>query len=164
MTPASSVTRPEGSTAGGKPMRPAKADSFKQAMARAMEGAGPSATPAQLAPRPGVLGPGVAREAGSAGVAGASAIGVQALRSRPADAAFRDRIALMESNARAPDQGLAARNPASGALGRYQLTPQSLQDLGWQDQAGGWTAVAEGGIGRPAAKRLHPDRRGAGHP
>lgn len=136
MTPASSVTRPETSAAPGKPVRPAKADSFKQAMARAMDGAGPSATPAQLAGRPAAP--------RQAGVSGAAAAVPQAGRGRPADAAFRDRIALMESSARAPDQGLAARNPASGALGRYQLTPQSLQDLGWQDRAGGWTAVAVG--------------------
>ena len=143
MNPANSVTRPDGMTANvsarGKPARPAKADSFKQAMARAMEGAGPAATPAQLAARPRV-----ARHPGLAGVTGAAALALQGARPRPADAAFRDRIALLESSARAPDQGLAARNPASGALGRYQLTPQSLQDLGWQDAAGGWTAVAAG--------------------
>jgi hypothetical protein len=139
MTPANSVTRPDGVTAQGKPARPAKADSFKQAMARSMEGAGPPARPAQLAARPVML-----RQASLAGVTGTAALALQAARGRPADAAFRDRIALMESNAKAPDQGLAARNPASGALGRYQLTPQSLQDMGWQDAAGGWTTVAAG--------------------
>ena len=98
---------------GGKPQRPPKADAFKQAMARAMEGAGP---PARL------LAPAVAP--------------------RVAENAFRARIALAESSARAPDQGLGARNASSGALGRYQITPLSLRDLGWQDAGGQWTALA----------------------
>jgi hypothetical protein len=33
----------------------------------------------------------------------------------------------------------AARNPASGVLGCYQLTPRVLQDLGWQETREGWT-------------------------
>ncbi len=102
-----------GALAGGKPQRPAKADAFKQAMARAMEGAGP---PARLAAP--------MRLPDSAGNA------------------FQARIALAESSAHAPGQGLGARNPASGALGRYQLTPQALRDLGWQDANGAWTATA----------------------
>jgi hypothetical protein len=98
---------------GSAPPRPAKANAFKQAMARAMEGAGP---PARL-PAPAAM-------------------------PRPAENAFRARIALAESSARAPDQGLGARNPSSGALGRYQITPQALRDLGWQDASGRWTALA----------------------
>jgi hypothetical protein len=116
----------------GTPARPVKADVFKQAMARAMEGAGP---PAAAPPAP-VLRASLTASAGSA------ALALQAMPSRPADAAFRDRIALLETNARAPDQGLAARNPTSGALGRYQMTPQALLDLGWQDASGSWTALA----------------------
>lgn len=128
MEPATKANRAGASPANaGRPAPPAKADAFKQAMARAMEGAGPpAAAPRSPVPRQASPGDSVA----------------QAMRSRPADAAFRDRIALLESNARTPDQGLAAQNPSSGALGRYQITPQSLQDLGWQDAAGGWTGLA----------------------
>ncbi|MDN3565907.1 hypothetical protein ACFQY5_10325 [Paeniroseomonas aquatica] len=141
MDPATGIARPGTSAkAAGKPQRPAKADGFKQAMARAMDGAGPPAPAAQLRPRPASL----------AGAAPAAPAG----RPRPADAAFRDRIALLESNARGPGQGLAARNPGSGALGRYQLTPQALQDLGWQDAGGAWTRVAAGHGVRSAADFL----------
>jgi hypothetical protein len=96
---------------GGAALRTAKANAFKQAMARAMEGAGPPARLPTPAPR-------------------------------LAENAFRARIAFAESSARAPDQGLGARNPTSGALGRYQITPQALRDLGWQDAGGRWTALA----------------------
>ena len=106
-----------GATHGGKPAgappRPAKANAFKQAMARAMEGAGPPARLPTAAPA-----------------------------SRPSDGDFRARIALAESSARTPGQGLGARNAGSGALGRYQITPQALRDLGWQDAGGRWTALA----------------------
>jgi hypothetical protein len=101
---------PQAARSGGRPGRPPKATAFKQAMARAMEGAGP---PARLAAAP-----------------------------RPAENAFHARIALAESSARAPGQGLGARNPSSGALGRHQITPQALRDLGWQDASGQWTALA----------------------
>lgn len=47
----------------------------------------------------------------------------------------RDRIAALESAA----AGWAARNPTSGALGRYQFVPVALQDIGWRDASGGWT-------------------------
>ncbi len=96
---------------GGAALRTAKANAFKQAMARAMEGARPPARLPTPAPR-------------------------------LAENAFRARIAFAESSARAPDQGLGARNPTSGALGRYQITPQALRDLGWQDAGGQWTALA----------------------
>jgi hypothetical protein len=129
MERAAKVTRAAAQPAG-KPQRPAKADAFKQALARAMEGAGPAAPLV----RP------VVRQSSLAAVTSAAALALQA--ARPADATFRARIALAETNARAPDQGLAARNPVSGALGRYQITPQALQDLGWQDSAGRWTSLA----------------------
>lgn len=108
---------PSGAAHGGKPgsppLRPAKANAFKQAMARALEGAGPPARLPAPAPAP-----------------------------RPPEGDFRARIALAESSARAPGQGLGARNASSGALGRYQITPQALRDLGWQDAGGQWTALA----------------------
>ncbi|MBL6454714.1 hypothetical protein JMJ55_05220 [Belnapia sp. T6] len=95
--------------------RPAKADAFKQAMARAMEGAGPPLPAPRATPHSAPVPPGE----------------------------FRARIARAESG----EAGFAARNPASGALGRYQFTPQALRDLGWQDTAGGWTArAAEWGV------------------
>ena len=51
---------------------------------------------------------------------------------------FRDRIAMAEGSR----EDYSLRNPASGALGRYQFVPQALQDLGWQDANGQWTALA----------------------
>lgn len=114
-------------TAADKGPRPRKASAFKQELARAMEGAGPNAPAAQLRPR-------------HAPVASATLLAAQA--ARPAAAhrpdAFRDRIAAAEGSR----QLYAVRNPASGALGRYQFTPQALQDLGWQDANGNWTATA----------------------
>ncbi|MBD0272443.1 MAG: hypothetical protein ICV73_10995 [Acetobacteraceae bacterium] len=76
------------------------------------------------------------------------------------DTAFRARIARAESGATRPGEGYGARNAASGALGRYQLTPPALRDLGWKDAAGGWTALAarhgvvsdEGFLSSPAAQ------------
>lgn len=59
-----------------------------------------------------------------------------------ADAAFRQRIAAAESSATPTRPGYAARNPSSGALGRYQLLPIALRDIGWQDAGGGWTEAA----------------------
>ena len=53
--------------------------------------------------------------------------------------AFRDRIAALES---AGSGGWAARNPTSGALGRYQFVPVALQDIGWRDASGAWTERA----------------------
>ncbi|MBY0331432.1 MAG: hypothetical protein K2X49_12265, partial [Acetobacteraceae bacterium] len=60
-------------------------------------------------------------------------------------APFRQLIARLESGGPArPDGGYGARNPASGALGRYQMLPVALRDIGWQDAAGGWTPLAAG--------------------
>ncbi len=112
---------PAAGPAASKAPRPAKANAFKQELARAMEGAGPPATAAQLRPR---------APAGSL----AALLSVQAARPD----AFRDRIALAEGSR----QQYAIRNPSSGALGRYQFLPQALQDLGWQDASGAWTAAA----------------------
>lgn len=117
-----------------KPPRPPKADAFKQAMARAMEGAGPDATPARPA-RAHARASGLVTQAAHAALAQPAA--------RPAaDGGFRARIALAESSARAGHEGYGARNPSSGALGRYQFLPVALQDLGWQDATGRWSALA----------------------
>ena len=47
---------------------------------------------------------------------------------------FRDKIAASESGG----AGYSARN-AQGALGRYQLTPIALLDIGWKRGDGSWT-------------------------
>ncbi|MCR0983364.1 hypothetical protein [Roseomonas populi] len=57
---------------------------------------------------------------------------------RAGDSTFRSRIAAQES----AGAGWAARNAASGALGRYQMLPVALRDIGWQGADGGWTERA----------------------
>ena len=95
----------------------AKTADFKGALARAQAPFVPVASRPAVAARPA-----------AAGLA----------RSTAPDAAFRDRIAAQES----ASAGWGARNAASGALGRYQLLPVALRDIGWQDASGGWTAQA----------------------
>ena len=56
---------------------------------------------------------------------------------------FRQRNAQAERSAEHAHHGYGARNPSSGALGRYQFLPNSLVDLGWKSGQGGWTALAE---------------------
>lgn len=129
--------------AAAKAGRPFKADDFKRALARAAEGQGlkasvPPREPARAVARTPIP-PGDATTH---------------------EAAFRARIARAESGAIRPGEGYGARNAASGALGRYQLTPQALHDLGWKDAGGGWTALAarhgvgsdEGFLSNPAAQ------------
>ncbi len=109
-----------------KPARPVKADGFKRALARAAQGPGPSQQAAPFRDEPvHAAWPGPQHGAGAA-----------------PDAAFRARIARAETGAARAGEGYGARNAASGALGRYQLTPQALRDLGWRDAGGGWTALA----------------------
>jgi hypothetical protein len=137
---------------------PKAAVAFKHAMARAMEGWGPDAPPPRAAaarPPPGAAAAGrsVLREGGTAGISIAAALALQGGTAPPPRAStgpgaatdrFRALIARLESGgAGAADQGgYGARNPASGALGRYQMLPVALRDIGWQDAAGGWTAAA----------------------
>jgi len=111
--------------AGGavaKPTSPKKATEFKAALVAA-QAATPKPVSVATATRPSL----VARAVATPGVA---------------DAAFRQRIAAAESSATPTRPGYAARNPSSGALGRYQLLPIALRDIGWQDAAGGWTPLA----------------------
>ena len=68
----------------------------------------------------------------------AAARPAEASRVAGPDAAFRNRIAAQES----AGAGWGARNAASGALGRYQLLPVALRDIGWQDASGNWTERA----------------------
>jgi hypothetical protein len=111
---------PGGSHASAPRRRERSGNGFRQVLA-ALNGG--RATPARQAPRGGLA-------------AGTAAVALSAQAARPD--AFRDRIALAEGSRQLYSQ----RNPASGALGRYQLVPQALRDLGWQDGAGGWTALA----------------------
>jgi len=110
----------------GKPAAPKKATEFKAALLAAEA----------ARPRPAMT---------SALASSATNVTRPAPPARPpaaADAAFRQRIAAAESSATATHPGYAARNPSSGALGRYQLLPIALRDIGWQDATGGWTAFA----------------------
>ena len=59
------------------------------------------------------------------------------------NAAFRQRIAEAERSAEHANDGYGLRNPASGALGRYQFLPIALRDIGWMDAAGAWTEAAQ---------------------
>ena len=96
-------------------------------LARALEGRGAPATPFQGAPVP------AARPA---------APQASPASNTAAETTFRARIAHAETGAGRANEGYGARNAASGALGRYQLTPQALRDLGWQDGDGRWTGLA----------------------
>lgn len=137
MDGAGSVAAAKGAGVAAKADRPFKADDFKRALARAAERQGspapvPPQEPARAAAR---TPPGAATH----------------------DAAFRARIARAESGATRPGEGYGARNTASGALGRYQLTPQALRDLGWKDAGGGWTALAaRHGVGSDGAFLSNP--------
>lgn len=125
------VSDAKGGRAAAKAARPFKADDFKRAIARAVDGAG--GAPQAIAPAP------APREAVAP------------------EGAFRARIARLESSAMAAGEGYGARNAAFGALGRYQLTPQSLRDLGWKDAAGRWTALAaRNGVASDADFLGHP--------
>uniref|UniRef100_UPI00190F2E4C hypothetical protein n=1 Tax=Roseomonas sp. 18066 TaxID=2681412 RepID=UPI00190F2E4C len=74
--------------------------------------------------------------------------------------ALRDGLAAAEGTAGEPCRGYTVRNDRSGALGRYQLLPVALTDIGWKDGAGRWTdrAAAAGVqseadfLARPAAQ------------
>lgn len=127
MDGAGSVAAAKGAGATAKPGRPFKADDFKRALARATDAQG---SPVPVARSHAPAARLAAQHPAPAGVADTH------------DAAFRARIARAESGATRPGEGYGARNAASGALGRYQLTPQALRDLGWMDAAGGWTALA----------------------
>ncbi len=59
------------------------------------------------------------------------------------NAEFRQRIAEAERSAEHARSGYGLRNPASGALGRYQFLPSTLLDLGWRSADGRWTAAAQ---------------------
>lgn len=108
---------------------------FKQAMARAMEGWGPDAPAAALRPPRAPARPAASPPPPSP-------------VPTPRDP-FRQLVARLESGGSGvPDQGYGQRNAASGALGRYQMLPIALRDIGWQDAAGRWTpAAAAHGVG-----------------
>ncbi len=222
---ANAAAAPTGKGPQARPARPPKADAFKGALARAMDGAGPPATAAALN-RPARTGYAVAaaqpqrtaptanaptpsapaaaraaaatpapasplataaanaaaarpspasstvRDAGQGARSVAAALALQAAplaRPRggiitPAAAAgqpnvlMRDRIAIAERSADAPDGGYGVRNASSGALGRYQFVPVALRDIGWQDSHGRWTAeAARNGVTSEADFLNNPD-------
>lgn len=131
MDSATNVSNAKDTGCTGKPPRASfKADGFKRAVARAAERA--EAPRWTAAPPPG---------------------GGPVRPARPAEGsdAFRARIARAETGAVRAGEGYGARNAASGALGRYQLTHLALRDLGWKDAGGGWTALAaRHGVGSEA--------------
>ncbi|TPG60320.1 hypothetical protein EAH89_02765 [Roseomonas nepalensis] len=100
----------------------AKTADFKGALARAQAPFTPPRPPAAAPAERALAGAGTPGSPPAAGT----------------DATFRNRIAALES----AGAGWAARNPTSGALGRYQFMPIALRDIGWQDGAGAWTERA----------------------
>jgi hypothetical protein len=52
---------------------------------------------------------------------------------------FRNQLAIAEGNGDKPNFGYGEINPQSGALGRYQMTPSSLQAAGMMDSQANWT-------------------------
>jgi len=58
-----------------------------------------------------------------------------------ANQAWREQVAAEESRDR-PAFGYSAINEGTGALGRYQLTPQALVAGGWLSRTGEWTEHA----------------------
>ena len=109
----------------------AKTADFKGALARAQAPFTPMAQAARPAPRAQFAAQSAAPPLprAEAGARGAAQVG---------DAVFRGRIAAQES----AGAGWAARNAGSGALGRYQMLPLALRDIGWQDAGGAWTGGA----------------------
>lgn len=122
--------------------REAKHRDFKPALARATSAATPT-------PRP-VVQPAVARGPAPAPVLAIARPSMPAALQAPAlrpwegqtNATFRQRIAEAERSAEHQRDGYGLRNASSGALGRYQFLPIALRDIGWMNEAGGWTATA----------------------
>lgn len=65
-----------------------------------------------------------------------------ARRAMPQPQLLNNRLAEAEGGADAPCQGYTLRNASSGAIGRYQMLPVALRDIGWQDAQGRWTERA----------------------
>lgn len=129
----------KGAGVPSKPARSFEADDFKRALAQARERRGPLAT---VHPRPLSWAP-LRSATPTPGAA--------------PDAAFLARVARAETGAVRPGKGYRAGNAASAALGRHQLTPLALRDLGWKDAAGGWTALAaRHGVGSDAEYLASP--------
>ncbi|MBP0464448.1 hypothetical protein J5Y09_11080 [Roseomonas sp. PWR1] len=123
---------------------------FKETLARSTPPARPG--PAQAARPAPVVQPAVARGPAptptpAVAVATAPAPGaMQAPALRPweglSNADFRQRIAEAERSAEHARDGYGLRNASSGALGRYQILPLALRDIGWMDASGAWTEAA----------------------
>ncbi|WP_431283113.1 hypothetical protein ACQW02_27570 [Humitalea sp. 24SJ18S-53] len=144
-------TEPAGPRQPGAPRAPVKAADFKAALARlARPAVAQAAAPAAAAPAQAVV--------------QQVALGRGAVPpSQPASGqAFRDRIAQAERSAEHPGGGYTQRNPTSGAIGRYQMIPAALQDIGWRDADGGWTArAAAQGVRSEADFLASPDAQEA---
>ncbi len=114
-----------------------RADGFKHAMAWAEDGAKPAAVPA-------------GRHRGPRGAAvGGAAAGRGFASGRSRDGGRRGRFCRLprphrpgRDRRRPRGRGLRRLQRVSGALGRYQLTPEALRDPGWKDAGGGWTTLA----------------------
>jgi hypothetical protein len=148
--------RPAGQPAASPaPARAPKHRDFKPALARAM----PPATPSPAAPPRQAAQPAPARPEVQPALARVTPPAPTAVIARPAapgalqtpalrpwedqsNATFRQRIAEAERSAEHARDGYGLRNPASGALGRYQFLPIALRDIGWMDAAGAWTDTA----------------------
>lgn len=131
---------PNAARAGGKQV--AKTADFKRAMAQASGGnaAGGAGTGPSLATPASTAGAGLLLQASLGSAPRAALPSARAPAATPD--ALRVRLASAERSDGHPNQGYGLRNPASGALGRYQLTPVALRDIGWQDAEGRWTAKA----------------------
>jgi hypothetical protein len=145
--------RPAVTPGGGKPV--VKTADFKAAMARAREAgtaapAGPQfAARAEPRPDPRTDPRAAARAAAQAesllrqaSAGPASRAAMPRLPAEIGTASLRARLAAAEGSTAHPNNGYHLRNASSDAMGRYQLTPVALQDIGWRDGAGNWTARA----------------------
>jgi len=70
---------------------------------------------------------------------------------------WREQIAAEETRREGGDFGYGMRNPASGALGRYQLTRIALIEAGWLGRDGRWTQRArDAGVATDAEFLANP--------
>ena len=147
--------RPAGPPASAAPpARAPKYRDFKPALARAQ----PPATPS---PARTVIQPAIARAPAPAATPVVARPVTEDAALRPWDglrnAEFRQRIAEAERSAEHAEDGYGLRNPASGALGRYQFVPVALRDIGWTDAEGRWTdAAAAQGVTEKASFLASP--------
>lgn len=151
---ASPIREPMGPRPVRGPKPPEKDEDFKAALARARPAAPPRpgapAAPAMAARPQAPVAQQVALGANRAPLPRAPVVPpadlpgarVSPFAAGPDNQLFRHRIAEAERSAEHPGGGYHLRNERSGALGRYQMLGIALQDIGWRDAQGGWTARA----------------------